>query len=69
VKVLTAPALTLAKPKSRILAWPLLVTKVLGGFDVAANHALAVRGVESVGHIRRERLAIQKFHGGCSYDE
>jgi hypothetical protein len=46
---------TLARAKSRTLACPRLVTKMLAGFDVAVNHAFRMCGVEAVCDLDGER--------------
>src|SRR5260370_19930305 len=46
---------TLASPKSRILAWPRLVTKMLARLDVAVNDAYGVGSVQSIGELDSKR--------------
>ena len=47
--------------KSRILAWPRLVTKMFAGFDVAMDNSLGVGGFQSIGYLDAK---IQKFVRG-----
>src|ERR1700691_4278952 len=54
---------TLARPKSRILAWPRLVTKNIGGLDVAVNDVFGVCSVERVGDFDGESEEVFDVHG------
>ena len=58
---LLVPVVTLARPKSRILAWPALGHKDIGGLDIAVNDILGVRGVERVSDLDGQREQAIEF--------
>ena len=57
---------TLARPKSRILAWPRLVTKMLAGLMSRWTMPSAVGGIEGVGDFDGEVEEAIEFHGTAS---
>jgi hypothetical protein len=52
---------TFAKPKSSILAWPRLVTKILAGFYVPVDDPFGVRRVERIRDLNRKGQQVLGF--------
>ena len=56
------PGASLATPKSRILAWPLLRDEDVGGLDVAMNDALGMARGQRVGHLDADVEDLFQIH-------